>query len=84
MHTPGYRARILARVLKWVCQYEYSGSTILGQRAWTLNVQAGFNNCQLICVATMLGNGQGLIKHKGKKHVASKLFELLTGCKKTN
>ena len=48
------------------------------------NVQAGFNNCQLICVVAMLGNGQVLIKHKGKKHVASKLFELLTGCKKTS
>ena len=43
-----------------------------------------WSNCQLNCVVTMLGNGQGLIKHKGKKHVASKLFELLTGCKKTN
>ena len=35
-------------------------------RAWALNVKAGFYNCQLICVVTMLGNSQGLIKHKGK------------------
>ena len=32
----------------------------------------------------MLRNGQGLIKHKGKKKVASKLFEIFAVSKKTS